>query len=135
MAVFRSSDMPQSGIWILSPIGRVFRKSLGHVFNLPTFAFEIVGDRVSQSGMDNGVSGIRQDRLVTPRQLVITLRTGLHDRKAMGDRVVDRLMVADLEMQERMLLGAAPVAAVETIGPYEIEGAGDVTAVALRHDE
>ena len=60
-------------------------------------------------------------RLVSPRQLVFALRAGLDTRQAMGNRVVDGLMVAQFEMQEGVVFDAAPVAAIDGIGPQEIQ--------------
>ena len=51
-------------------------------------------------------------RQVAARQLVLALRAGLDPREPVRDRVVDGLVVAELEMQERVVLDRAPVAAV-----------------------
>ncbi len=44
----------------------------------------------------------------SPRDLVLALGAGLHAGELVGDRIFDRLIVADLEMQKRMLLDGAP---------------------------
>jgi inorganic pyrophosphatase len=51
------------------------------------------------------------------------------------DGEVDGLVVADLEMQEGVVLDAAPVAAVEGVGADEVDRAGDVAAAAAGHDQ
>ena len=75
------------------------------------------------------------DRPVTAGQLVLALRAGLDAGEAVGNRIIDGLMVADLEMQEGVILDAAPVAAVERVGAAEINGAGDMAPGSLRHHQ
>src|SRR5262249_9117400 len=53
----------------------------------------------------------------------------------MFDRELDRLIVADLEMQKRVMLDRAPVAAEQGVGADEIDGACDPAVVAPRHDQ
>ena len=49
--------------------------------------------------------------------------------EAARDGGVDRLVIAELEMEERHLLRRAPVAAVERVRADEVERAGDRLAV------
>ena len=65
------------------------------------------------------------DRLIAARQLVLALRAGLDAGEAMPDRPVDRLIIAELEVEERHLLGASPVTAVKRVRPDEVQRAGD----------
>ena len=51
-------------------------------------------------------------RLVSADQLVPALCTSLHTLQPMRQREIDRLILAQLKMQERHVLSAAPVAAV-----------------------
>ena len=51
-------------------------------------------------------------RQVAARELVLALCAGLDAREPVGDRIIDGLVVADLEMQERVMLDCAPVAAI-----------------------
>src|SRR5690625_1399497 len=53
----------------------------------------------------------------------------------MGDGIVDGLIVAGLEMQETMVFGAAPVAAIEHAGAQKVERSGDGPSVALCQDQ
>src|SRR6266700_1898443 len=55
--------------------------------------------------------------------------------QAMRNRVVERLIVAELEVQERMLLDRAPVAAEQGVRADEIDGARDPAPVALGHHQ
>ena len=54
-------------------------------------------------------------RQIAAGELVRALRAGLDPREPMRDGEVDGLVVADLEMQEGMLLERAPIAAVERV--------------------
>ena len=78
-------------------------------------ALQIVRDRAAQIGIGDVVRGVGGLRQVAARQLVLALRAGLHDLQATLDREIDRLIVADLEMQERMMLDRAPVAAEQRV--------------------
>ena len=51
------------------------------------------------------------------------------------DGELDRLIIADLEMQEGVLFEAAPVAAVQGVVADEIDCTGDVAAIALGHHQ
>ena len=90
---------------------------------------EIARDGPAQARVGDPVRRVGRDRHVAARELVLALGAGLDARQAVRDRVVDRLIVADLEMQARMMLDRAPVAAVEAIAADEVERAGDVAAV------
>ena len=74
------------------------------------------------------ISGVRQ---VAAREFVLALRAGFDPLEPVCDRIVDRLVVAELEMQKRMVLDRAPIAAIERVGADEIDGAGDPAAGAL----
>ena len=52
--------------------------------------------------------GIGGDRQIAARQLVLALRAGLDALEPVRDGEVDRLVVAELEMQERVVLDARP---------------------------
>ncbi len=56
---------------------------------------------------------------------MLALRTGLDDLEAVGDGVVDRLIVADLEMEERHLAGRAPTRAVSRSFPMKLMASGN----------
>src|SRR6476661_2683043 len=75
-----------------------------------------VGDQVGAPGPDRGVAAV---------QLVGPLRAGFDARDAVRDRVVDRLVVAALEVEEAVLLEAAPEPAVEGVGAAQVEGGRD----------
>ena len=66
---------------------------------------------------------------------MIPLGAGFHASEAMGDRVVDRLIVAGLEMQEGVALQATPVATVERVVALEVERTAHGLAVRFCHDQ
>ena len=74
-------------------------------------------------------------RLIAARDLVLALRAGLNRLQTMIDRPFDRLVIAELEMEERHVLGAAPIASVERVRTDEIECAGDRPPVAARQKQ
>ena len=78
-------------------------------------ARKILGHRPPQRRIGDEMRGIGGLRQIAARQLVLALRAGLDARELVGNRVVDGLIVAQLEMQERMVLDGAPVAAVDRI--------------------
>src|ERR1700687_4355537 len=75
------------------------------------------------------------DRHVAPGEFVCPLCSGLDACQALGNGELDGLVVAQLKMQEAMMLDGAPVAAVERVRTDEVQCAGDVAATALSHDE
>src|SRR5450759_4374554 len=78
-------------------------------------AREIFSYRPPQRRIGDEMRGIGGHRHVAARQLVLALGAGLDARQSVGDRVFDGLIVAQLEMQERMVLDGAPVAPVDRI--------------------
>src|SRR5215208_6554350 len=78
---------------------------------------------------------MRRDRPVAAGELVVALRARLDARQAPRDREVDGAVVADLEVQERVVLDAAPVAAIKTRVADQVERARDGAAIAARHHE
>ena len=55
------------------------------------------------------------DRQIAARELVLALRAGLDALELVRDGELDGLVVAELEMQERMMLDRAPVAAEQRV--------------------
>ena len=78
---------------------------------------------------------IGEGRPVAARELVLALGAGLDAAQSARKREVDRLIVADLEMQKRPVLDRAPVAAVERVVANEIDRAGDIPSGAARHHQ
>src|SRR3984957_8292390 len=76
---------------------------------------QIVGDRSRQSRIGEFVRRIGEGRPVAPRELVLPLRARLDAAQSSRESEVDRLIVADLEMQKGPVLDRAPVAAVERV--------------------
>src|SRR5665213_3482539 len=101
------------------------RKLLARGFYIAAFTGEIFGDRALEPGMGDVMRRIGRVGQVAARELVLALGARLNAREFVLDRVFDRLIVADLEMQEGMVLDGAPVAAVERVGAINFIGAGD----------
>src|SRR5688500_280131 len=104
----------------------VLAQQLAHLFDIGALAGEIVADRPAKAGMRDIMGGMRRHRQVTAGELVFALRSGLDPFQPFRKGEVDRLVIADLEMQEGMILDAAPVTAVERIAADEVDRAGDI---------
>ena len=85
-----------------------FARGFGYIGALTP---EIFVDGAAQTGVGDVVRGVGRLRQISARDLVLALRTRLDDFQAALNRKVDGLIVADLEMQERMMFDRAPVAA------------------------
>ena len=72
------------------------------------------------------------DGLIAARQLVLALRAGLDRFEAMRDRPLDRLVIAQLEMEEGHLPVAAPVTAIERVLADQVERPRNRVAVVKR---
>src|SRR5262245_17784076 len=104
----------------------------GHVGAL---ALEEVVDRATQLGIVDVMRRVGRDWHITACDLVLALGAGFDPSELVLDRVLDRLVVAELEMQERMVLDAAPVATEQGLGADEVDGAGDPAPAALGHHQ
>src|SRR5260370_5707818 len=109
-----------------------FARGLRHIGALMP---EIVRYRAAQIGVGDVVRGIGGLRQIAACDLVLALGAGLDGLQAAPDRKIDGLIVADLEMQKRVMFDRAPVAAEQRIGADEIDGAGDPAAVAPGHHQ
>src|SRR5690606_22152510 len=97
----------------LSVERRPFAEELDLGADLRGFAREEVVDGHGEARVADPVSRVDGRRDHAARELVEALRAGLEVRDARRDRVLDQPVVAELEVQEVMVLDAAPVAAVE----------------------
>ena len=78
---------------------------------------------------------MHRHRQIAARQLVFALRPRLDPAQTLGNRPVDGLMVAQFEMQEGVVFGAAPVASVQRVAPDEVQRRGNGPAVAFRQHQ
>ncbi len=83
--------------------------------HIGALALEIVVDRAAQRRIGDVVRRIGGDRQIAARELVLALGAGLDAGELVRDGEFDRLVVAELEMQERVVLDAAPVAAEQRV--------------------
>ena len=65
--------------------------------------------------------GMRCDRAITARELVLPLRSRFDTLESVTNRIVDRLVITDLEMQEGPLLQRAPMATVDRVVAEKID--------------
>jgi hypothetical protein len=62
-------------------------------------------------------------------------RAGFDPRQAIRDGVLDRLVVASLEVKELVLAATAPIAAIDRIAADQIERRANVPSVLFRHHQ
>src|SRR5260370_37647176 len=81
--------------------GRVFLIVGDRALDRFALVSKIVGDRPGKSGVGEFVRRIGKGRPVATGQLVLSLRASLDAAQSARQREVDRLIIADLEMQKR----------------------------------
>ena len=89
-------------------------------------------DGARELRMREPVGGKRLHRQQAAEELVLALRAALEGFELAANGVLDRLVVAALEVQQRHVLHRAPVAAVEHALVAQEECTGDRPRVALR---
>src|SRR5260370_42188264 len=94
---------------------------------------EIVRYRAAQTGVCDVMGGIGGLGEISARDLVLALRARFDGFQAAPDRKIDGLIVADLEMQKRVMFDRPPVTAKQRLGADEIDGAGGPAPVAPGH--
>ncbi len=78
---------------------------------------------------------VGRDRQIAAGQLVLALGAGLDALELVLDGVFDGLIVAELEVQERVVLGRAPVASEQRVRAAKVDGARDEASGALGHHQ
>src|SRR5437868_9508425 len=74
-------------------------------------------------------------RFIAASDLMLALSAGLDASEAVIDRPADRLVIAELEMEERHFLAAAPVTAEKGVLADEIERPGDRPPAAAGEEQ
>ena len=110
-------------------------QGLDRLAHIGALVFEVIRHRGREPAIRDVVDRIGGNRPVASGQLVFALGARFDARKTALQGEIDGLVVADLEMQERMFLDGAPVAPVERVVADEVDGAGDVAACSFGHDE
>ncbi len=110
--------------------GRVAGEEFDFGVDLGALAGEEGLDRVAQAGVANPVRAVGALGQIAAGDLVRPLGARLDAPQAALDGELDRPVIAQLEVQEAVVLGAAPVAAEQRVLPQHVEGAGDGAAVA-----
>src|SRR3954471_4741681 len=103
--------------------------------DIGALALEVIVDGAAQARIGDEVSGVGGPWQVAACDLVLALCARLDIRQAAFDGEVDRLIVADLEMQEGMMLYRTPVAAEQRVRSDEVDRARDPAIVAARHHQ
>src|SRR3990170_2200040 len=116
-------------------IGRVGFEGGGHVRHLGTLGLQVARDGGLEARIGKPVERVGSLGQVAARELMRALSAGLDAAKAMGNGVLDRLIIAELEVQARVMLDRAPVAPVQAIAADQVQGAGDGAAGALGEDQ
>src|SRR5947209_997835 len=98
---------------------------------MQALVLEVIADGAGHAWIGKIVRGIGRHRPVAARELVLALRTGLDALQSARDAEFDRLVIADFEMQEWVLLDRTPVAAVERVVADKIQRPGDVVPSAF----
>ena len=97
---------------------------------------EEAADHLAESRVRYPVRGMRLHREEAAQELVFALGAGVEAGEPVPDAVLDQAVVADLEVQAAVLLGAAPVAAEEEgVAAREAVGAGHVAPAAPREHQ
>src|SRR5438132_995087 len=88
------------------------RKLLAGGFHIGALADQIVRNRAAQPGIGDVMGGMGGDRQVAAGELVFALGAGLDTLELAIDGELDGLVIAKLEMQERVVLDGAPMAPI-----------------------
>src|SRR6201981_2939093 len=82
----------------------------GHL-HISALALEIIGDGAAQGRIGDVVRRMGGHRHIAARELVLALRARFYALEPARYRELDRLVIAQLEVQERVVLDRAPMAA------------------------
>ena len=107
-AVKAGSGFP---VGLIAPKGQGLGQFLANGAHVTTLAAQIIRHGAAQAGIGDEMGRARRHRAIAPGELVLALCPGLDPRQTVGEGVIDGLVIADLEMQEGVILDAAPVAA------------------------
>src|SRR4051812_39391091 len=98
-----------------------------------TLAAEVLLDDRAEAEIFDVVRRMREGGEEAAHPFVLAARARVERVEPLADRVVDAVVVADVEVQEGEVDGRSPVAAVEHARLLHVEGARDDLAVLLRH--
>src|SRR5271154_6955105 len=80
-----------------------------------------VRDRLAQASMRQEVHAARDRRIEAAQPFIFTARAGLKPCNPVVDTMLDRGIIADIEVQELHLLERAPITPVENARPLQID--------------
>ena len=111
------------------------RKIMDFRLHLAPFPAEKILHGIVKPGVAQPVGGESFRRQIAAGKLVRALRAGLHPFQPMCDGIVYGAVVTGFEMQETMILKAAPVAAIQAVAAFKVECPGDIAALPLDHEQ
>src|SRR5580704_517261 len=97
------------GAEILAERGEARKLAAGRG-DIGPLAHQVIVDGAAQAGIGDIVRGTSRRRHVAARNLVFALGAGFDPRQLVRDGKIDRLVIAEFEVQKRMMLDGAPVA-------------------------
>src|SRR5206468_3883448 len=89
--------------------------------DVSALAREKIIDCPPQGGIDDVMGRVCRFRQIPAGNLVLALRTSLDPVKPFLNGILDRLVIAELKMQEGMVFNRAPVTAEQGIGADKID--------------
>src|SRR5690348_12182929 len=99
------------------------------------FALQEIAHRAGEATVAQPVRRLRLDWQEPAEKLVLALRTALEYFEPPGNRVLDRLVIAAFEVQQRQRAQRSPVAAVERGRIAEEERGRERLAIAARDQQ
>ena len=99
-----------------------------HALHMGAFMVEIVRHAAPQGRIGYPMGRIRSGGGIAACQFMLALGAGLDPFQPARNRKINRLMVADLEMQEGVVFNRPPIAPVKGIRADEIDGSGNRAA-------
>src|SRR6185437_2015809 len=94
-----------------------------------------IGHGAGEARIADPMGAVGRRWQVSALNLVRPLGSGLDPLQPARDGEIDGAVVARLEMEEREIAGAAPIAAIERVAAEQVEGAGDVAPALPGHDQ
>src|SRR5579864_4878338 len=95
------------------------------MLHLVTLALEEIAHRLREARMREEMHAAGDRRIEAAQPFVFAARTGLEARHPALDAMFDAGVIADVEVQELVILETSPIAAIEDPGFLQTETSGD----------
>lgn len=106
---------PALGPRSLFPKRRMLRENFDFMFHRCAFADEIIRNALHQAGMGEPMGGMGDDGLITAGELVLTLSARFDPGKTPLQCSFNRLIIAQLEMEEGLVDKRPPIPTIECL--------------------